>query len=83
VTKLFSVGDRVRTVRGGLLPGPWAPGATGTVAQVVEEEEEEEEAQRRGRTAYLVDFDRPQLDSDGDGPYSASEIDAKYLRAAT
>lgn len=64
----------METVRGGLLPGPWARGAIGTVADVVEE--------RDGRTTYLVDFDRPQLDSDGDGPYSTSEIDAKYLRAA-
>lgn len=46
------------------------------MAQVIEEQGE-----RSGRTAYLVDFDRPQLDSDGDGPYTASEIDAKYLRS--
>lgn len=73
VTASFRVGDRVETVRGGLLPGPLAPGAVGTVANVIE---------RGGRTTYLVDFDRPQLDADGDGPYLASEIDTKYLRPA-
>jgi hypothetical protein len=73
VTTLFRVGDRVETVRGGLLPGPWRPGAVGTVAEVISE--------REGRTTCLVDFDQPQLDAEGDGPYSASEIDTKYLRA--
>lgn len=77
MTKSFRVGDRVETVRGGLLPGPWAADATGTVAEVIEQQE-----QGRGRTTYLVDFDRPQPDSDGDGPYLASEIDGRYLRAA-
>ena len=76
MTNSFSVCDRVETVRGGLLPGPWAPGAAGTVAEVIEEQGKD-----GGRSVYLVDFDRPQLDSNGGGPYSTSEIDAKYLRA--
>jgi hypothetical protein len=73
VTASFRVGDRVQTVGGGLLAGPWTPGAVGTVAELLE---------RGGRPTCLVDFDRPQLDADGEGPYLASEIDTKYLRAA-
>jgi hypothetical protein len=78
MTSSFSVGDRVETVRGGLLPGPWVLGAAGTVAEVIEEQGKD-----GGRSVYLVDFDRRQLDSDGGVPYSASEIDAKYLRAVS
>jgi hypothetical protein len=29
-------------------------------------------------TFYWVDFDKPPLDADGDGPYSGGEIDARY-----
>ena len=50
------------------------PGAIGTMAEVVKE--------REGCTTYLVDFDRPQRDTDGDGPYYASKIEPKYFRAA-
>ena len=49
---------------------------TDEVAEVIEEQGKD-----GGRSVYLVDFDRPQLDSDGGGSYSTSEIDAKYLRA--
>jgi hypothetical protein len=31
---------------------------------------------------YLVDFDQPQYDSDGDGPYASAEIDASALLPA-
>jgi hypothetical protein len=28
---------------------------------------------------YWVNFDEPQIDGDGDGPYAGGEIDARYL----
>jgi hypothetical protein len=33
-----------------------------------------------GRNTYWVNFDEPQRDHDGDGPYLAGEIDALALR---
>lgn len=56
-------------------PGPWPAEPTATVIglpQVVEG--------RAGElTTYWVEFDEPQTDADGDGPYSTSQVLAKYL----
>jgi hypothetical protein len=29
---------------------------------------------------YYVEFDVPQMDADGDGPYRRAEIDGRFLR---
>jgi hypothetical protein len=71
----LGVDARVRIVRGGLLPAPWKPGATGTVLEIVEGE-----GGPWRRTVYFVEFDRPQIDEEGDGPYLGSEISGRYLR---
>lgn len=34
-----------------------------------------------GELAYWVDFDEPQLDHDGDGPYRKAQIWYRYLEA--
>ena len=31
---------------------------------------------------YWVEFEEPQVDADGDGPYAGGEIDARYLVAS-
>jgi len=33
----------------------------------------------RARRTYWIRFDEPQLDADGDGPYSDSEVLERYL----
>ncbi|MEW8508153.1 MAG: hypothetical protein AB2598_15760 [Candidatus Thiodiazotropha sp.] len=36
---------------------------------------------KKGRIVfYWIKFDNPQLDSDGDGPYSAGEIEAEFIK---
>ena len=40
------------------------------------------ESQKGPLVFYWVDFDQPQYDSDGDGPYASAEIDANALLPA-
>ena len=32
---------------------------------------------------YWVDFDQPQMDADGDGPYKGGEIESKMIKHAS
>ena len=55
-------------------PGPWPDEPLGTVGtyEMVET--------RQGRERiYMVQFDVPQLDTDGDGPYASSQVLERYL----
>jgi len=70
----------------------WAKGAKGTV-QVPPDSVQELVADQfpwqgccrfvKGRRGFIrfywVEFDEPQIDPDGDGPYSATEIEADML----
>lgn len=82
----FSVGDRVQV-------SPeyhWAQGAMGVIASPIHEilqltpdrqESRRSVLSRIGTiTFYWVDFDEPQIDADGDGPYGGAEIDARFLK---
>ena len=86
----LQVGDRVRVSE----RHTWARGAAGTIAippYIVErllDERDDVPYQgcRRvvsGRCGpiefYWIEFDGPQLDSDGDGPYAEAEISADML----
>ncbi len=85
---LFDVGDRVRIS----LRYHWAKGTKGTI-QVAPEFAQELVADQcpwhgcyrfvKGRKGFIkfywVEFDEPQIDADGDGPYSAGEIEADML----
>jgi hypothetical protein len=33
-------------------------------------------------TTYWIEFDTPQLDADGDGPYAGSQVLDRYIEAA-
>ncbi len=84
----YEIGDRVRISR----RYHWAKGATGTV-QAPPEFVQELAADRdpweghtrivQGRVRlikfYWIEFDEPQIDGDGDGPYPAGEIDAEAI----
>ncbi len=84
----YNVGDRVRISR----QDRWAKGVKGTIqpppefAQDLVADCYPWEGHRRvvkGRTRlitfYWVEFDEPQTDADGDGPYPEAEIDADTL----
>jgi hypothetical protein len=56
-------------------PGPWPAQPTGTVSSGPEMVES-----ATGPVAtYWVEFDEPQRDVDGDGPYVSSQILERYL----
>jgi hypothetical protein len=67
----------------------WAKGATGVVATIPPEaagplgwteDHRREVPTRRGvNVIHWVEFDEPQMDGDGDGPYHAAEIRADAL----
>jgi hypothetical protein len=72
----------------------WAKGAKGTVAEPIEPvaalanaDQTWEGCRRTVKGAkgpiefYWVVFDEPQVDAEGDGPYSSAEIQAEYLHA--
>ena len=84
----YSVGDRVR-----ISPQyHWAKGATGTIEAPPEFAQDLVadcdpwqghwrivKGRERLMRFYWVELDEPQMDADGDGPYSAGEIDADAL----
>jgi len=84
----YDVGDRVR-----ISPRyHWAKGAKGTIqappefAQDLVADQDPWEGHCRvvkGRKRFIkfywVEFDEPQIDGDGDGPYSAGEIEVDML----
>lgn len=83
--KEFVIGDRVRISE----KYHWAQGVTATVAQpptavttIVEGWQGPwriVEALKGPLRFYWVEFDEPQIDVDGDGPYFGAEIDSTFL----
>jgi len=83
--KEFVTGDRVRISE----QYHWARGATGTIAMPPEAVVSMGngwqgpwrivEALRGPLRFYWVEFDKPQRDTDGDGPYFGAEIDSAFL----
>ena len=77
----LSAGTRVSVVHDTAWAGPWQQVFTGTVSGMGAPEPVIHDHARPGELAYWVDFDEPQLDSDGDGPYRTALIWDRYLRA--
>jgi len=88
MSKRFHIGDRVQISR----THYYAKGALGTVQQppsyirqFVEGPEGWQgeyrvvQALHGPLTFYWIEFDTPQVDEEGDGPYEAGEIDSRYL----
>jgi hypothetical protein len=60
-------------------PGPWASVFTGRISDMAAPEPPASEAANAGELAYWIDFDEPQRDADGDGPYRKAQIWARYI----
>jgi hypothetical protein len=60
-------------------PGPWPAEPTGQVAQVDGRAFEEIELRLGRDRVYFIQFDEPQYEADGDGPYTSSEVLGTYL----
>ena len=86
--RVFSIGDRVKISDS----YHWAPGVLATVAEPPTPVANladgwhgpwrQVTSLRGPLTFYWVQFDVPQIDADGDGPYAGAEIDADYLASA-
>ncbi|MHB1570651.1 MAG: hypothetical protein ACYC0H_15805 [Solirubrobacteraceae bacterium] len=83
-------GTRVRVIQDPEWPGPWEQEFAGTVVglrvpvRVIDltamPEVNVPDADRGPMREFHVQFDQPQRDSDGHGPYKAAVIWEKYLR---
>src|ERR1700728_3575703 len=80
----LSPGRRVKVVRDPEWPGPWPAEPLGVIEPIMGEPYQTIDlrisainvpsSDRRIMREYLVQFDEPQRDTDGDGPYSAAVI---------
>jgi hypothetical protein len=82
----FQIGQRVKIRRDSSHgPGPWPAEPTGEVRRHPEAAEGEVSVPTHTvlglRRSYLIAFDVPQFDADGDGPYTSSEVLDKYVDA--
>jgi hypothetical protein len=87
--KYFLAGDRVKISES----YHWAKGVLGTIKEPQDQLKpwlegwvgcSKEQTSLRGlRTIYWVEFDDPQIDNDGDGPYFAAEVDSEFLSIVT
>lgn len=83
-------GTRVRVIRDANWPGPWPSEPLGVIEPLMGEPFREinlatmgvnvPDAEKGPTREYMVMFDEPQLDADGDGPYRAAVIWQKYLQ---
>ena len=75
----LQIGTRVRVRRDpDFGPGPWPAEPIGRIVGVPQEVHGRDGA----LTTYWVEFDEPQMDAEGDGPYGTSQVLEKYLELA-
>lgn len=72
-------GTRVRVIRDPEWEGPWPSEPTGIVEPILGEPFRMVQYLEEPMREYMVAFEEPARDADGDGPYSAAVIWAKYL----
>jgi hypothetical protein len=75
-------GARVRIIKDAEWDGPWHEVFTGTVSQLAAPEPVVHSMALPGELMYWVDFDSPQQDADGDGPYLGAQIWGRYVETA-
>jgi hypothetical protein len=85
----LQVGQRVKVIRDPGWPGPWPNEPVGVIEPILGEafrvvdlndpSINVPDSDRRLMREYLVQFDEPQLDTSGEGPYRAAVIWEKYL----
>ena len=72
-------GAAVRVIQDAAWGGPWRRAFTGVISAMAAPEPVVNRTAGRGELAYWVDFDEPQLDIDGNGPYRKALIWDRYL----
>lgn len=77
----WPAGTRVRVVHDRAWHGPWLQEFSGTVSAMAAPVPIRIPRAEAGELEYWVEFDQPQRDADGDGPYRKALIWARYLVA--
>lgn len=72
-------GTRVRVIHDPEWNGPWRTVFLGTIDRTMPPQLVRNRVAHDGEREYLVAFDEPQLDADGDGPYRKAVIWERYL----
>lgn len=80
-TGALAPGSRVRVMRDLDWDGPWQIEFRGTIDAMGAPEPNQHAQALSGELLYWVNFDTPQYDSAGDGPYRKARIWGRYLRA--
>ena len=75
----WPAGSRVRVIQDSTWKGPWAETFTGTVSSMAVPEPVTHPRAQSNELAYWVEFDEPQVDGAGDGPYRKAQIWGRYL----
>jgi hypothetical protein len=75
------VGTRLRVVFDSYGRGAWAKVFTGRVSAMAAPEPVPSAIAVAGELNYWVEFDEPQLDVSGDGPYRKAKVWSRYLEA--
>ena len=75
-------GTRVTVIQDPSWAGPWQVEFQGEIDDLEAPEPVRHAMAQDGEMAYWVNFDEPQYDSDGDGPYRKAQIWGRYLKRA-
>ena len=75
-------GARVRVLVDPVFGGPFQTPCFGTVESSERAQGLTPTAARKSKFVYLVVFDTPQFDVDGDGPYAVSQVLGQYIKPA-
>jgi hypothetical protein len=73
-------GTRVTVIQDEAWQGPWQQEFRGTIDAMGAPEFVSHPQVRPGELKYWIQFDEPQYDADGMGPYRKASIWARYLR---
>ena len=82
---VFRAGDRVRVRRDPHFPpGPFPAEPFGTVRNYpgTSQPFREIDSPTGAHRFDWIEFESPQVDADGDGPYESAEVNVKYLESA-
>jgi hypothetical protein len=73
-------GTRVVVMRDRGWSGPWQREFTGTISDMAAPEPIDRPTTETGELKYWVDFDEPQYDADGAGPFRKAQIWGRYIQ---
>lgn len=77
---VLPMGTRVRVIQDSSWAGPWRQEFLGEICDLEDPVLLQHPMAQDGELVYWVEFDEPQYESGGDGPYRKAQIWGRYLR---